>query len=882
MPTLSSLVVQRNIASLREVEEAISRQVLHGGDLVTNLLDMAPDREAQLSGVLAESLGMPQGPVGRLPPPDQGALEAVSAELALRHAIFPISFEGAALLCATSEPLAHEAVAELGASIGRPLRFVAAPFLRVREGIAAHYGIPLERRLVKLVAKLDGLRMPPGSSTRPPPVRRRAEPSIRVSEDVARIEEPRIVRNVETEAPPPSFPSVELGPASRGWPDDLPVPSVLARQPLDATDVPHGVRDVAPYSSRAEVEEDRPSGPPVTTRHELARWLHHVADSDRRARARPARRKGPMAVGEAEAVIDGARGAEAVLDGYFAFASQFFEYSALFGVRSDLAEGHDAWGPGTPRDAIVAIGVPLDMPSCFSRARDRKAPLLERIPEDGLDRELQGDLGRLRPSRGVALVLPVVVRGRTVALLYGDDGASDVDLAGLGPVLSLAHRAAAAIERLALERKRATTRRDALPASSSAPPSSGRSPPSDPRPSRVDRDKAAAALAGVLDPHPVSRMPAALPGPATDPYLGPPLDEPFDMPEDGRAAPRFRAPPDLDHLVTDEDPLGAPPALPTERAPRSSPLPPPSPSGRPPSVIPASYGVRRGPRAEHAALLARAARGGPDGEEAHRLLLAEARGGLGSLMAQFPGPLGVDRVRARQELAAASSCGVLLALLVELGRAALPFVTTRASSADVEQRFWATHLLAELPFIEAASAVVPRLFDEDLSVRRVARRSAARLLEHQLPDEPIAQALEDTARDEDEPTARRALAIETLGELRHEPLVAPLVRLLDPPHGPVPQVARRGLLVLTRQDFGTDGGAWAAWWSQNRQRHRVEWLIDALTHEQPGLRRAAADELKHVTQEYFGYYDDLPPRERERAQARYREWWVREGQLRFY
>ena len=44
-------------------------------------------------------------------------------------------------------------------------------------------------------------------------------------------------------------------------------------------------------------------------------------------------------------------------------------------------------------------------------------------------------------------------------------------------------------------------------------------------------------------------------------------------------------------------------------------------------------------------------------------------------------------------------------------------------------------------------------------------------------------------------------------------------------------------------------------------------------HEQAALRAAAGEELKTITKEYFGYYDDLPKRERERAQSRYREWW---------
>jgi hypothetical protein len=36
--------------------------------------------------------------------------------------------------------------------------------------------------------------------------------------------------------------------------------------------------------------------------------------------------------------------------------------------------------------------------------------------------------------------------------------------------------------------------------------------------------------------------------------------------------------------------------------------------------------------------------------------------------------------------------------------------------------------------------------------------------------------------------------------------------------------------------------------------------------------------VKLLTRRLFGYYDDLPPKERERAQVRYLQWWRDEGQ----
>jgi hypothetical protein len=212
-------------------------------------------------------------------------------------------------------------------------------------------------------------------------------------------------------------------------------------------------------------------------------------------------------------------------------------------------------------------------------------------------------------------------------------------------------------------------------------------------------------------------------------------------------------------------------------------------------------------------------------------------------------------------------------------RGALGFVTVRSASSEPEQRFWATHVLGELLFPEASTAVLPRLFDDDVMVRRVARRAAVDLVSAGAPGEPLKTSLAHMIESADEPVHRRTLAIETLGEIRAAALLPTLISALADANAAIVDAAHRSLLLITRQDFGPSPEAWRTWWEANRSKHRIEWLIDALTHETPSLRRAAGDELKQLTNEYFGYYDDLPPRERERAQQKYREWWTEEGQF---
>jgi HEAT repeat protein len=125
------------------------------------------------------------------------------------------------------------------------------------------------------------------------------------------------------------------------------------------------------------------------------------------------------------------------------------------------------------------------------------------------------------------------------------------------------------------------------------------------------------------------------------------------------------------------------------------------------------------------------------------------------------------------------------------------------------------------------------------------------------------------------------MVIEAIADLREARAVPALATLLATGSPEIQRSAHWALVVLARTDYADNAAAWDEWWRVNSSRHRIEWLIDALMHESQEIRRAAGDELKSLTKEYFGYYDDLPARERERAQKRYRDWWDSKGKARF-
>src|SRR5262249_40747660 len=154
----------REIATMRTVEEAIARQVLHGGDLATNLLELDALSEESLLWAMAASSGLEAAPLGKLPAPEPKALELVDADTAMRLNALPfaLSLMNDTATLVTAAPLGQAALDDLKLPGHLKPKQVVAPLVRIREAFAKCYGVAMDRRFAKLLVKLEG-----GMSHRP-------------------------------------------------------------------------------------------------------------------------------------------------------------------------------------------------------------------------------------------------------------------------------------------------------------------------------------------------------------------------------------------------------------------------------------------------------------------------------------------------------------------------------------------------------------------------------------------------------------------------------------------------------------------------------------------------------------------------------------------
>jgi hypothetical protein len=936
--SLSSLIVQREVATMRQVEEALARQVIYGGDLVTNLLEIAHVDEGVLARLLAESLGLPAAPTGELATAE-GMRSVIASDLATKHAVLPLEVREGRLVLAVSERLPRELEEQLAFSLGMAIEQHAALTVRLRQGITRLYGVPLERRVARLVDRLakpgvSGTSMAPPILGGPPEApRAAAAPQAagdRQSATTPAFGTPVIplVRRAPASGPVSRTQTAAGMPAMRA--DDAPVSSgssgpAPARAPAIA----------APAAPVGLLQRDVPVAPPRAAR----------------------RRRGPLTVDAANQEAEEATDRDALLDLFFDFSRQFFDYSALFLVHGDIAEGREAYGAGAAREKVLGMGIPLDLPSVVSGVREKKATVVSKVGGDGLEGVLLADLQRPRDIE-VAFV-PLVVRTRTVALLFGDCGPAGIDRANISQVTAFAAEVGKAFERIIVRRKldgfvagkgpavgkvdvaAVALKRPAKPSASSAPPrpADGASPGRVSIPAPAPVHAPAPAIAPAIAPAATPPAPSVSPRPSLRPQVqpsapppsaniavlrrisGPPIprEEPLTPARGTPAGFTSASPPPPDVVVLPD--VRTPPVHEEDAGPQIEasaitttmsdapddirtlfdelawetraeqetivvPEPPPSSSMVVAPHLPPSPHPKDTPlpsvvvdlNEDLARLVDLVIAGDPD-DNAEGELLRQGEKAMPVVMSRFPGPVTVDRSRiaTMARPPRASDCGPVLRLVARERKVALPFVLDRMGDEDPETRGWATHLVCELAYIEAVPYLLLRLRDADPSTRMSAALALAVI--GRISPREVRDAVLGLAHGVD--TRERAAAMLAIAELRQPALVPELVRALGDGDEVVVVAAHAALVQVTRQDFGTDARPWMKWWEQHSGKHRVEWLIDALTHEISEIRRNAGEELRSVTKEYFGYASDLPPRDRERAKQRYRDWWLTEGKARF-
>jgi hypothetical protein len=448
MPSrLSSLLVRDGLVGVKRMEKAFQRQVIYGGSLDTILLEMNLVPEERLTQYLALASGLPPAARNEGTTIDEAATSVITRELAAQYRAVPVTAEGEAVRVLVCAPLELSELEDLADMLDRPLQPLITPEYRWHLVYAAAYGLESPARFTTLARALD---VDPASA----PVGRARTVIIEAPELKARREaeaaSPVPIAPDQTDRTPTRITPVGPDDMTMRFPPDA--ESLRGRSPTLIGIKPQRAGDsLPPAIGRPTVTflgapsgpvKTRPSAPIQRVREPTAPITTEGRDS-------------PMPIVRAREVLATAEDRDTVFLTLLRAARSRARWAGLLTVQGGAAIGRVALAePGLDVAAVHTVLIPLDAVSPFrtvvSNHQPHIGPLVSGDP--GIDAMTLRLGGTMPPS---ALILPIVLRDRVVAVVVAHRVHSDIRLTDVTELLPMATAASDALGRLIVKHKAA-------------------------------------------------------------------------------------------------------------------------------------------------------------------------------------------------------------------------------------------------------------------------------------------------------------------------------------------------------------------------------------------------------------------------------------------
>ncbi|AEI62518.1 FrgA protein [Corallococcus macrosporus] len=151
------------------------------------------------------------------------------------------------------------------------------------------------------------------------------------------------------------------------------------------------------------------------------------------------------------ALKDATKDRDRLIDVALRFGRRTFDYVAAFAVLRGGATGLEARGEGMTGEQLTQVSIPLDASSVFRTVAVTRGSYAGPLPPDALTRHYLELFGRQTPR--TVFLYPVEVKGRLVAILYGDCGQRPISQRRLSDYILFCQDLPAAFQELILFRK---------------------------------------------------------------------------------------------------------------------------------------------------------------------------------------------------------------------------------------------------------------------------------------------------------------------------------------------------------------------------------------------------------------------------------------------
>jgi len=402
---LGEYMVERSLLTREQLLEAERSQAEYGGRLGTNLIKLGLMELEELAAHLSDVNGVPLPPTAWLEEPEKRAAQVLPMPLIRRYKLLPLALEKTRIHVAMLDPLDAMQLDFVATASDREVVPYVLPELRLLYWLENHLGIDRHPRYVSLTA----LSRKPGL----------------LEEAVGGGDAAGAATRPESQAPGLQ---IQIG------------------DEFITVETRDGAAAVRPDARGAAVKEE---AEPISIDELLEDTAAAtVAPKPARSAAAPPHSSSEVAALEAE--IHGAGDRDAIVDLGLRLARAHARAAALFLVRGGVVVSYRGDGNPIP-EPLPPIELPILTESLFTQPAAALTPFRGEPPDTGIDGRLLRSLGR----DGVleVLVLPIMIRGRVVNLLYADNGPDPFGETSVAALKELCQCISRGYERLILARK---------------------------------------------------------------------------------------------------------------------------------------------------------------------------------------------------------------------------------------------------------------------------------------------------------------------------------------------------------------------------------------------------------------------------------------------
>ncbi len=147
---LGAILVRKGLINQGQLDEALKAQMIYGGRLGTNLVELEYLSIETLGAVLSEQTRYPLAAESEFEHVTSATLSTIPTALAEKHFAFPLAVEGKRLRVAMASPFDFAAVDEISFITGLRVVPCIIPELRLYFHLEKRYGIVRPERYIKL------------------------------------------------------------------------------------------------------------------------------------------------------------------------------------------------------------------------------------------------------------------------------------------------------------------------------------------------------------------------------------------------------------------------------------------------------------------------------------------------------------------------------------------------------------------------------------------------------------------------------------------------------------------------------------------------------------------------------------------------------------